>query len=147
MSFVVRTEIDIDAPVSRIWEILVDLDRYEEWNPFIVRAKGRIRPGATFSVSPRTKIGKQVTYVPQVTDYHEGREFTWTGEFYHRLFALGDHSFCLIPLADGRIRLEHDERIYGVGAVLVWLIGKGQIRAGFEAMNLAVKRRAEESFD
>lgn len=145
MSYVVRTQIEISAPASRIWEILVDLDRYEEWNPFITRAKGRISPGATFEVSPRVTNGKQIIFVPRVTDYHEGREFTWTGHFYHRWFALGDHTFRLTPLTDGRIRLDHDERIYGIGGLLVWLLGKEQIRTGFDAMNLALKRRAEGS--
>lgn len=147
MSYTVRTQIEIDAPAARIWEILVDLNRYQEWNPFIVSAKGRISPGATFEVSPRVGNGKQVTFIPRVTDYHEGREFTWTGEFYHRRFALGDHTFRLTPLSDGRVRLDHNERIYGVGSLLVWLLAKEQIRTGFDAMNLAVKRRAEGTSD
>lgn len=143
MSYVVRTTIEIDAPASRIWDILVDLESYHEWNPFIARAAGRIRPGATFEVSPRVSGGRQVTFVPRVTDYHEGRAFTWTGEFFHPWFALGDHTFRLTPLEHSRIRLDHDERIYGIGSVLVWLLGKRQIRSGFDAMNLALKRRAE----
>lgn len=143
MSFDVRTTIEIDAPASRIWEILIDLDRYCEWNPFIVRAKGKIGPGVRFEVSPRVDNGKQITFLPTVTDYQDGREFTWTGEFYHRWFALGDHTFRLTPLAGGRTRLDHDERIYGVGSLVVWLLGKSKIKTGFEAMNVALKRRSE----
>lgn len=143
MSFAVRTHTEIDAPASRIWDILIDLDRYHEWNPFIVRAKGRISPGATFEVSPKVDSGKQTTFVPMVTDYQEGRAFTWTGAFYHRWFALGDHTFRLTPLGNGRTRLDHDERIYGIGSLVVWILGKKQIRTGFEAMNMALRRRAE----
>lgn len=143
MSYIVQTHIEIDASAEQIWEILIDLDRYHEWNPFITRAKGRIAPGATFEVSPRADSGKQHVFVPQVTDYHEGRTFTWTGEFFFRWFALGDHSFRLSPTGDGRIRLDHYERIYGIGRWLVWRITKDQIRTGFDAMNRALKARAE----
>lgn len=30
--------IDIEAPAAHVWEIVDDLQRYPEWNPFIVRA-------------------------------------------------------------------------------------------------------------
>ena len=143
MSYTVCTHIEIDAPVERIWEILVDLDRYHEWNPFISRARGRIAPGATFEVSPQSDRGKRHVFVPQVTDYQEHREFTWTGAFYFRWLALGDHTFRLTPIGDGRVRLDHDERIYGLVSLFVWLMAKKQIRIGFEAMNQALKERAE----
>ncbi len=144
MSYFIRTHIDIEAPALRIWDILIDLERYHEWNPFIVDARGRIAPDAHFEVRPRATGGRQVTFVPQVTDYQEGREFTWTGAFYRRWFALGDHTFRLTPYAHDHVRLDHDERIYGVGSLLVWLIAKRQIRIGFESMNQALKLRAEE---
>ena len=144
MSYIVRTQIEIEAPVERIWEILVDLDRYHEWNPFITNATGRIAPGATFKVSPVSDRGKRHVFVPQVTDYQEHREFTWTGEFYFRWLALGDHTFRLTPVNDGRVRLDHDERIYGMAAPFVYLMAKEQIRTGFEAMNIALRARAEQ---
>lgn len=143
MSYTIRTHIEIDAPTERIWEILVDLDRYHEWNPFITNAKGRIAPGATFHVRPRTDGGKPLDFVPQVTKYREYREFTWTGEFYFRWVALGDHTFRLTELGGGRIRLDHDEKIYGFAAPLLYVFAKKQIRNGFEAMNAALKARAE----
>ena len=143
MSYTIRTQIEIDAPVERIWEILVDLDRYHEWNPFITDASGRIAPGTRFEVRPRTDSGKRHVFVPQVTDYREHREFTWTGAFYFRWIALGDHTFRLTEIESGRVRLDHDERIYGFAAPLLYLVTKEQIRTGFEAMNAALKARAE----
>ncbi|BDW83484.1 hypothetical protein MACH24_29220 [Erythrobacter sp. Dej080120_24] len=143
MSHTIRTQIEIDAPKERIWDILVDLDRYHEWNPFITDARGRIAPGATFEVRPRTDSGKRHVFVPQVTDYREHREFTWTGAFYFRWIALGDHTFRLTELENGRVRVDHDERIYGFAAPLLYLLTKEQIMTGFEAMNAALKTRAE----
>ena len=143
MTYTIRTQIEIDAPAHRIWDILVDLDRYHEWNPFITNAKGRIAPGATFEVRPTTDSGKRHAFVPQVTDYHELKEFTWTGAFYFRWIALGDHTFRLVPQESGSILLEHDETIYGIASPILYLTAKEQIRTGFEAMNQALKQRAE----
>lgn len=145
MSYIIRTHIEIDAPVERIWEILIDLDRYHEWNPFITNAKGRIAPDATFEVSPVSDSGKRHVFVPQVTDYQEYREFTWTGEFYFRWLALGDHTFRLTGLEHGRVRLDHDEKIYGLAAPLVYRMSKDQVLTGFKAMNAALKVWAEDA--
>ena len=34
---VTRSEIDIDAPVEKVWNIIIDLERYPEWNKFTPR--------------------------------------------------------------------------------------------------------------
>lgn len=38
----VHTQIDIDAPVTKVWELITDLEGYAEWNPFVVMGKGPI---------------------------------------------------------------------------------------------------------
>jgi uncharacterized protein YndB with AHSA1/START domain len=40
------TEIVIDAPAERVWEVLADLASYPEWNPRIRRASGELRAGS-----------------------------------------------------------------------------------------------------
>lgn len=32
-------EIEIDAPLEEVWAIMLDTERYAEWNPFVVRAE------------------------------------------------------------------------------------------------------------
>lgn len=36
----ISTEIDIAAPPNAVWAVLTDFDRYNEWNPFIVKLSG-----------------------------------------------------------------------------------------------------------
>src|SRR5262245_21894374 len=40
----------IRGSVDRIWDTLVDLPRYSEWNPWVVSAEGKIEPGAGVTV-------------------------------------------------------------------------------------------------
>lgn len=34
---ITRSEIDIDAPIEKVWNIIIDLVRYPEWNTFTPR--------------------------------------------------------------------------------------------------------------
>jgi len=38
--------VEIDAPASVVWEILTDLPRYGEWNPFCIKAESTLEIGA-----------------------------------------------------------------------------------------------------
>ena len=35
-----RTEIEIAAPLTKVWNILTDLDNWKEWNPIVNQASG-----------------------------------------------------------------------------------------------------------
>jgi len=44
MTPVAETSVDIDAPIDLVWEVMTDVARYREWNPFVV-ALTPVRPG------------------------------------------------------------------------------------------------------
>ena len=45
-TLVASDPIEIDAPAMTVWQILVDMDRYGEWNPFCVWASCTLEMGA-----------------------------------------------------------------------------------------------------
>ena len=47
----IRTEIEIAAPPSEVWRVLLDFRRYPEWNPFIVELKGEAKTGAALDLT------------------------------------------------------------------------------------------------
>lgn len=143
MAFKVQTQIEIDAPASVVWDILIDLDGYSRWNPFIIEASGRIAPNAILEVSPQLAGKQQATFRPIVTSYADGKSFAWTGAIVHRWFATGVHSFEIKQVSANRVVVDHDEVFLGIGAPLVSLIGKKLTERGFIAMNEALKREAE----
>ena len=36
----VETSIHIDAPIKKVYEVMLDLNQFNEWNPFLIMAKG-----------------------------------------------------------------------------------------------------------
>lgn len=43
--------VDIDAPARIVWQILTDMPRYNEWNPFCIRAISTLEMGAAVEMT------------------------------------------------------------------------------------------------
>jgi len=138
-----RSEVDIDAPAERVWDVLTDFSSYPEWNPFIKSIDGEAREGAKLTVRLEPPGGRGMTFKPTVQTADAPREFRWLGRLLlPRLFD-GEHIFELEATYDGGTRLVQREEFRGVlvSPLLRW-VGKSTQR-GFEEMNVALKGRAE----
>ena len=58
-----ETRIIIDAPIATVWEVLVQLEQYPEWNPTL-QFRGEARKGA--SVPMRVKLFNRSFTVPVI---------------------------------------------------------------------------------
>ncbi|HXK24608.1 MAG TPA: SRPBCC domain-containing protein [Myxococcota bacterium] len=45
--------VEIAAPAERVWQVIVDLDRYPEWNPFVVACRSSLRVGEPIDMRVR----------------------------------------------------------------------------------------------
>ena len=134
------TEIDIDAPPSVVWAVLADPAGYRDWNPFLVSMEGELVEGATLTNTMRPAGSSEMTFRPTVLTVVPEQELRWLGRFLLPRIADGEHYF-LLEARGGGTRLVHGETFRGV---VFWLIDAERFRADFEAMNAALKARAEE---
>lgn len=139
---VVATELQIDAPPSRVWDVLTDFPSHSDWNPFVRFIAGRLRPGETLSVFIQPPGGKGMRFSPTVLSVQPNRELRWKGKLLVPGLFDGEHYFRLKPANDGT-QFEHGETFSGLLVALMPASSFGNIRAGFEAMNEALKIRAE----
>jgi hypothetical protein len=141
----VRTEIEINTSPERVWKILIDFDKYEQWNPFIHKIIGEPKEGAKIEIHIETPGGKNRKYGPTLTKVDEGRELRWLGKSSLPGFLNGEHIFAIEQLEPKRIRFVQSEVFDGL---LTSLFGKSldtDVRLGLEEMNRALKERAERT--
>lgn len=137
-----HTEIEIAATPETVWSILVDLDRYADWNPFIEQAFGDVEVGEYLTVRIRPDGGRASTFKPTVTAVEPNRRFEWLGRIGIPGMFEGRHRFELEPSGEGT-RFVQAESFSGVLVPLLSRPLNGGTRRGFEAMNRAIKDRAE----
>ncbi|MEW5841057.1 SRPBCC domain-containing protein [Nitrososphaera sp.] len=138
----IRTEVEIDASAQKVWDIITGFAEYPEWNPFIRRVEGRLEQGSRITIHLTTPSGTSRTYGPKITKIDPPRELRWLGKMPGLMS--GEHVFEIVQEPGGRrVKLVHRE-VFG-GLLSSFFGGSaGDIRAGFEQMNLAIKKRAEE---
>lgn len=146
MATELHTEIEIDAPPAAVWTMLTDFTAYPGWNPFITSAAGTLAVGERLLIRLAPPGGKPVKFKPTVTEVDTGRSFEWLGRLVLPGVFDGRHRFELLPNGDGT-RLLQTERFAGVLVPLMRKSLDTRTRVGFEAMNTALKARAEASIE
>ncbi|HEX4019019.1 MAG TPA: SRPBCC family protein [Frankiaceae bacterium] len=73
-----RASIVIEAPVERVWNVLMDVEKWPDWSPTMTSVKrlesGMFRPGST----ARIKQPKLAEAVWRVSAMVPQRSFTWS---------------------------------------------------------------------
>ena len=137
------SEIIINATPEEVWAVLVDLDSYPEWNPYIVKAIGTATKGGRLAVTLSPPGSRRTTLKPTVTELRSGEVLEWWGHVGFRGIFDGRHRFEVHP-DDGGTRLTQSETFTGA---LVPFVARSLNRgtaAGFTVMNEALKARVEQ---
>lgn len=135
---------EISAPIETVWDQLSAVSQYPEWNPFITLLRGDLVEGGRLEVRIAPPGGRAMTFRPTITAVEEGTRLEWLGRLGLSGIFDGRHSFRLTALGDDATRLTQSEEFSGL---LVPLMGTmlHRTRAGFEAMNEALRVRAERA--
>lgn len=138
-----HAEIEINATPDRVWKILTDFAAYPEWNPFIRSARGVPEQGARLEVRIQPSGEKGMTFRPSVLVADIDRELRWLGRVLFPGVFDGEHRFVIEPLSDKKIRFRQSEQFRGILVPFFKASLDRGTKKGFEAMNLALKMRAE----
>jgi hypothetical protein len=140
-----RTEIDIAASPEAVWRVLTDFAAFPAWNPFIREASGEQTVGGKLRIRIVPSGGKGMVFKPTVLRYEPNRELRWRGRLGIPGLFDGEHSFLVEPVDGAGTRFVHSEVFTGLLVPLLASSLDGSTRKAFEAMNLALKERAEKS--
>ena len=142
-SSTIRSEpVTIEAPVETVWRVLTDFDRYGEWNPFTPNVKAELEIGAR--VDMRVAMGgyrlKQTEIICAV---EPPTRLAWRTVIGARWLLHAVREQRLEVLSDATCCYTTSDEFKGVLMPLVILLSGGFVRRGFNALALALKRRAE----
>lgn len=148
-----RASIQIDAPLDVVWSVMLDVDRYPEWNPFVVRAECPSPPavGDPIRLHVRWANGRGTTSPERISAVDppdvaaDGVRRASLGYVYEGLPAKlglvrGVRWQRLSQPAGGPTTYDTVEEFSGP---LVRLAGPGRVAEGFGRHAAALKERAE----
>lgn len=139
----IRSEaVEIEAPIERVWEILVAFERYGQWNPFTTRVDADFEVGA--AVDLHVTLGPLKLVQPErIEAVEKPHLLAWGMRMGHRLLLSARRDQHLEPLGATRCRYHTTDALRGLLAPLVVPLFGRLIRNGFNDMALALKARAE----
>lgn len=142
----VQSHIDIEAPASLVWAILADFGSYRRWNPLIRGVLGHTAAGAEIEIRLRSTAGQDVSIRSTVVRVREPRELRWLERWTMPGLFSSEHRFQIETLPDGGVRFHHGERVRGFMVPLLNRRRRLRGQPGFDAMNTALKQRAERAW-
>jgi hypothetical protein len=138
------TQIEIDVPPDRVWAALADFAAFPSWNPFIRSLEGRLAEGERLEALIAPPGRPPMRFSPVLLAVEPDRELRWLGSLVAPWLFSGEHSFALESRSGRTTRFAHSERFSGLLAPLIMSGPRLEAtRAGFVAMNEALKRRVE----
>jgi len=148
-----HASVEIDAPLSVVWQVMLDTEAYAEWNPFVERAETPQPPavGNPIVLHVRWANGKKTRSPEVITSIdppHTDSDGTTT--------ACLSYVYAGLPSKIGLVRGTRHQRLTQVrggptsydtieefSGPLVPLAGPGRVAEGFRRHAEALRRRAE----
>lgn len=137
------SQIEIDAPPERVWDVLTDFARFPEWNPFIRAASGKIEAKGKLTVTMQPSGGRATTFSPTLLKVDPYRELRWLGHLGFPGLFDGQHIFELKRLGTAKTLFAQREQFAGIFLPLLVGMLRKETAHGFDEMNRALKSRAE----
>jgi len=145
-SILVASEpVEIEAPAALVWEILVDLPRYGEWNPFCVRAESTLEMGAPVKMSlvDYANPGRLVPNVEHICAFEPGRMISWELKYDPAWPYPARRDQIITPLGDQRCRYVSTDAFTGENGIHVMRFAGAWVERAFNDSARALKHRAE----
>ena len=142
-----RTEIDIEALPSQIWEVLTDFDHHPDWNPFAVSISGKLEVGEKIRMRLNRPRPFGMVFYPVVTSVEKEITFRFLGQFIIPSLFGGEHVFELEATNDNLTHFIHREEFHGLIPELLGRRLDRMARGNYELFNRAIKQYVEHKYN
>ena len=139
--------VEIDAPQQTVWNILLDIDRYPQWNPFTERVITNFEMGSPVELHvnlPRRGKRLQREFI---TGVHAPYKLGWGMNMLHDRLLKARRWQTIEALGPDRCCYHTEDHLCGLLSPLVrWLFSQS-MEDGFNNMAYALKQRAEAAVE
>jgi hypothetical protein len=141
--FIIEHVLEVDAPAETVWQVIVDLERYPEWNTFVVSCRSSLEVGAPIDMRVRVLPFFAQPQRETIQEHVPGRRLCY-GLPRNATGALASRR-CHEVEALGPARARYTSRfeLRGWLAPVVRTLLGSQLRRGFTAMSTGIQARAE----
>ncbi|WP_028008699.1 SRPBCC domain-containing protein [Solimonas flava] len=143
MRFVIEKTVEINAPAEVVWEVLADLPKYPQWNPFCIEARSTLKPGDPIDMKVKL-LARPQAQREWMKEYVEGRRFAYSMKPVPGGALSSFRSHDVEPIDATRTRYRSYFHLQGWLRFLVLALLRDKLEAGFAGMTDGVRRRAEE---
>lgn len=139
----IHLSIDIKAPASVVWAILIDFGTYKRWNPYIRAILGRPDKGGVLRMTLLSNGQAAMSTSALLTHMHEPRDLRWRYQHLVPGLYTSEHRFRIESLPAGGVRFLQTKQTGGILASFLSTGSRHATEKNFHAMNHALKTRAE----
>ena len=139
-----KTSIEINANPEKVWRVLMDFEKYPQWNPFIKSIRGTPKVGEKIEAGIHPPGQRDMTIKPILLKVEKNKELRWLDHLLFPGIFDGEHIFMIEVLEKSKILFRHDEKFSGILVPIFWKSLHQHTRIGFMEMNQALKSRVEE---
>jgi hypothetical protein len=140
-----RTTFPVAASAATVWGILVDFERWPEWNPSVPSITGDASVGSTVALTLAMPGRPSAKVKARITDVDHERRLRWHGNVGGDAVFAGTREFFIEPRPDGTVLVTHVETVTGALYPVFRLVMGQAIQAHHDDLNTALQERAATS--
>lgn len=141
----IKTEIQINAPIEKVWSVLIDINQWGKWNPVSKgEVKDGVKPGEILTIEMIDENGQTTTkYQPVVLDAESPCYFRWKAKMMAGFMFTNERIFELSENENG-VLLINKETFSGLAVSIFWGKMKDFVGPTLDKMNQALKTEVEK---
>jgi len=136
----------INAPAETVWQVLTDLGRYPDWNPFTVRAESTLEIGSTVDLYiPRGEKMMKQSFVLEVFD--PPSEVAWRlPKMLHKSVFNAYRTQKIVPVDAERCTYQTSDTFDGWIAGMLYRSQSGWVLKNFNKLADALREQSEAQY-
>lgn len=137
--------VDIAAPASVVWQVLIDLPRYNEWNPSCIRAESTLEMGAPVDMTLQSyaEPGKLFPVVEYICAFEPERLLSWSAPYDDAWPYPARRDQVITATGPNACRYHTTDAFLGEHGIHVYRFAGPWVKRSFDDTAHALKARAE----